>query len=425
MLGKVAKTLLISLGTLALLGCSPRALLQRNDALTTVVLQDRNGFSETVSQPDRLARLATVDFNSPQPYERVIRVFQRNEDGSVPSILTCYYPNGQLSELLDVLSGRASGRYCRWHQNGQINLYAVVMGGVADVNDRAKQTWLFDGESLVWDEEGHLIARIPYDRGALHGIEQHYYPSGSTQESIPYVKGLLHGTREAYSPNGELLQRQDFDQGQPHGHAESWWLHEHRLSTQEIWSQGLLLQGEYYHADGTSAGSVQQGSGHRILFDTARMIRRYQVQTGRVEGFVEEFNASNVCIRTWNEAQGMKQGVERVFEPKNGNLKLELCWKDDVLQGPCRTYYVDGKLESQKELSDNQVHGRCLAWYPSGQVMLLEEYQQGILERGEYYELGSLVPVSQVVQGHGTVTLYDGSGRKAKTIPIVNGIPTP
>ena len=422
--GKVARVLLAS-GLIFLAGCSPEHILKSENALTTVVLQDRNGFSETVSQSDRLSRLEGVDFLSPQPYERVIRVFQRRDDGSVPSVLSCYYPNGQISELLDVVSGRAYGRYSRWHPNGQKQLEAIVMGGIADVTDRAKQTWLFDGESQVWDSEGRRIAFIPYEKGALHGQEEHYFPSGAMKERRPHFKGQLHGVCELFTESGELLQRQEYEFGQPHGKSEAWWLREHRLSANELWSRGALLQGEYFLPDGTLVGQVQQGSGERVLFENGRVHRRYQVQAGQVDGLIEEFSPSGLLTRSWCETQGLRQGLERVYDAKNGRLKLELSWKDDILQGPCRSYYPDGRLESQRECSDNQIEGRCVAWYPSGQLMLLEDYQQGLLDRGEYYELGSLVPVSQVVQRHGTVTLYDASGRKTRSVPIVNGVPAP
>jgi len=422
--GKVGRVLL-SLGALLLGGCASHTLKVQEEALTTVVLQDRNGFSETVSQPDRLARLSGVDFTAPQSYEKVIRVFQRREDGAVPSVLTCYYPNGQLSDLLDVVSGRASGRYCHWHPNGQIHIYTVVMGGVGDVNERAKQTWLFDGESLVWDEEGHLTARIPYDRGALHGTEQRYYSSGALQESTHYQKGLPQGTHEAYSPEGLLLQRIEYEQGLLHGRCEQWWPGEQRPQSEEIWSMGRLLKATYYSSKGTVLGHVTDGNGERLVFEQGHLARKYQVQGGVIEGKVDEYTPAGMLSRTWHEVQGVKQGTEKVYDRATGRLKLELTWKEDQLQGPTRTYYADGKLESQKELSENQLHGRCMAWYPTGQVMLLEEYQHGVLERGEYYELGSLVPISQVVQGHGTATLYDAQGHKTKTILIVNGIPAP
>ena len=149
------------------------------DRLMTIVLQDRNGFSETISQQDRLEKIASKDFLSPQPYQKVIRVFARDSGGTIPSILTTYHSNGQLQHYLEVENGRACGLYRLYFPNGKLKIEARVAGGVADLTEAAIATWQFEGCTSVFYPSGKLRASIPYEGGLIHGQEKHFYENGT------------------------------------------------------------------------------------------------------------------------------------------------------------------------------------------------------------------------------------------------------
>ena len=103
--------------------------------------------------------------------------------------------------------------------------------------------------------------------------------------------------------------------------------------------------------------------------------------------------------------------------------KMALTWYQGKLQGPARTWYSDGQLESQRELGDNKKNGLLTAWYQDGSLMLIEEYDQDKLVRGEYFRQGEKIPLTEVIKGKGTATLFDSEGHFIRRVAYVNGIP--
>ena len=140
--------------------------------VTSINIIDRNGMSETISSKERLSAFDKTDFLTPQPYQKVLRLYGRSENGDVRARITSYHPNGQVKQYLEAANNRAHGVYKEWFANGQRKVEAFVIGGMADLNTQAEASWLFDGTSLAWDEEGHLLAKIFYQKGDLEGIAE-------------------------------------------------------------------------------------------------------------------------------------------------------------------------------------------------------------------------------------------------------------
>src|SRR5579872_3284420 len=138
-----------------------------SEPLVGIQIQDRNGLTETISTPDRLGIYEEVDFFSTQPYKKVVRVYKK--EGKNHAKITTYHPNGSIWQYLESQEMRAQGAYREWHSNGQLRIEATVIGGTADVSLGSEQDWLFDEVNKVWDEQGHLIAKLPYFKGMLEG----------------------------------------------------------------------------------------------------------------------------------------------------------------------------------------------------------------------------------------------------------------
>src|SRR3990167_1007693 len=155
------------------------------EPLFAIKIQDRNGLTETISSPERLEAYKGTDFLSSQPYKKVLRVYKKA--GKTHSVITAYHPNGAIAQYLEAEEMRAHGAYKEWFPNGQQKIEAIVIGGTADIVPGAQRDWLFDGITRVWNEQGHLLAKIPYQKGVLQGTSTYYYSSGETQRQIQYI----------------------------------------------------------------------------------------------------------------------------------------------------------------------------------------------------------------------------------------------
>jgi antitoxin component YwqK of YwqJK toxin-antitoxin module len=100
-----------------------------------------------------------------------------------------------------------------------------------------------------------------------------------------------------------------------------------------------------------------------------------------------------------------------------------LTWYEGKIQGLVKTWYPNGIQESQREMSNNMKNGIATAWYRDGNMMLLEEYRQDRLLRGEYYSPAERYPISTIKEGSGIATLYNADGTFLQRVTYRNGEP--
>jgi antitoxin component YwqK of YwqJK toxin-antitoxin module len=398
----------------------------KEDHLTSIQMIDRHGFSETVSAKERLSRYQSVDFLSPQPYQRILRVFNRDSQGRTHAKLTCYHPNGQISQFLEVVDGRAHGPYREWHANGTKKIEAQVIEGVADLSPMAQSSWLFDGKSSVWDEAGNCLAEIFYSKGVLEGVSKYYYPSHQLQKEVPFVQNEIHGTEILYAENGEVEEKISYVNGLREGVALGFWPDKSEKYT-EVYEKDKLKKGIYFSQNKELISEVKEGAGKQAVFQKGKLLSLITFQQGVPEGLIQIFNEKGELSQEYHVQEGKKTGEEREYYPPNkeGKLlpKLSVTWHEDLIHGLTKTWYPTGAMESQKEISSNKKHGMSFAWYKEGGLMFTEEYDNEKLVRGSYFKKGEKEPISKIEGGKGVATLYDADGKFLKKISYEKGKP--
>ena len=418
------KRLFILFFSLSILtACAQKTAKQaQKGALTSVSLVDRNGFSETLSSSERLRRLEKADFLAPQPYQKVLRTFERNKKGEVPSVITSYHANGQIREYLDVVSSRAHGTYREWYSNGVQKVEARVISGAADLEPEAQKTWLFDGMTRAWFESGEIEAEIPYEKGKLEGEAIHYHSSGDVWKRTPHKNGLIDGKVKVFNGDGSLLMESDYFAGKRHGKSERFWP-ANKQAFQERYSGGLLTSGTYWNKQGAIVGKIEGGNGFRAVFGRSEVESLQEFRNGRQEGIVKLLRENGTTSRYHHTKGSAKHGAEVIFYPNSDQRKLEMSWSNGAVHGIAKTWYPNGAMRSQREMSQNKRQGLSSAWYPDGSLMLLEEYEGDRLVRAEYRKKGERPPVSRVLGGEGTATLFDEHGHVLRRIKYEGGLP--
>lgn len=419
------KSILVAcVGSLLLLSsCAPKTN-ENEPKLTVINIIDQNGLTETISTPDRIKQYDAVDFLCNQPYKKVMRIYSRDECGNVTAYITSYHPNGQPWQYLEVVNGRAFGMYQEWYANGQLKIEARVISGNADLDTAAQKTWLFEGLCTVWDEQGQKSAEMPYIKGLLEGLCIYYHPCGTIWKSTPCYQGKREGVQQVFMETGELLSEISFCQDEPDGYSHRYWP-DGCLSTEESFTRGRLMCGCYWDRQGRMITEVVLGHGKRTLFgkEFVSMIQEYH--NGIPEGKVEIYSAKGQLCSFHHVKEGYKHGEEVQLYPGTLEPKLSLNWFQGKVQGVCRTWYKNGQLENQREMSENIKNGLLTAWYRDGSLMLIEEYDHDKLVRGEYYRRGEKRSLTEVHNGRGVATLFDPEGGFVKRIAYMNGLPEP
>ncbi len=390
--------------------------------ITSINIIDRNGMSETISSKERLGAFNNTDFLAPQPYQKVLRVYGNSNNGQVSSCITSYHPNGQIKQYLEALNNRAFGAYREWHPNGTCKVDAYVIGGSADINTNAEQSWVFDGTSRAWNDEESLIAEIQYKKGELEGVSTYYHPNGKVWKISPYSKNTLHGTQITYLEDGTTFQTTTYENGLKHGASVRYW-QGGEIAFEEEYQKGELNFATYYTPFGASIASIQNGSGHRAVFGKTELLELQEFKNGKQDGIVKVYENGTTLIATYTMKDGEKQGEELNYFPGTEHPKLLLNWHGGILQGAVKTWHENGQLESHREMSENQKNGLLTAWYRNGSLMLVEEYEKDKLQKGEYFRMGERHAASKVEKGSGVATLFNSEGNFSRKVYYHDGTP--
>jgi antitoxin component YwqK of YwqJK toxin-antitoxin module len=383
---------------------------------------DRNGMSETIHTKDRLNAYEKTNFLAPQPYQKVMRIYAKEKNGDIRSCITSYHPNGLIKQYLEAVNHRACGRYHEWHPNGSMKIDAMVIGGTADINTQAEQNWLFDGVNRAWDEEGLLTAEIRYAKGELQGESVYYHPNGKKWKICPFSKSQLDGKMEVFLEDGSIFQTILYKEGKKNGLSARYWSIG-KIAYQEEYADNLLLEACYYDFLGHLVASIRNGKGFRALFGKKELQQLQEYDNGQQEGCVKVFDEQKNLVSKFSVKNGEKHGEEIDYFPSSNQPKLLLTWHEGVLQGPVKTWYEEGQLESQREMSGNQKQGLLTAWYRNGALMLVEEYDNDRLIKGEYYRMSEKTAVSQIERGKGIATLFNPEGNFSRKIYYEDGKP--
>ena len=411
---------------LLLCGCAAQSMQDHSSTITSMQIVDRNGFAETISNKDRISTYKATDFLAPQPFQKVSRVFGRNAQGQSTAKITSYHDNGLPFQYLEVTDGRAHGFYREWFPNGKLKIESLLIEGLADIHDLAQRSWVFEGISRVWNDQGNLAAEIHYQKGLLHTASLYYHPNGAIQKIIPYESGLIEGDLVVYDENGTLLEKVSYVSGQKQGEALCYWSKEHPLYI-ERYEADLLLEASYFDPAGTRVSHIDQGKGAQALFKDGCLYSLVEYLNGVPEGLVTIFNSNGTTRSTYAIKEGKKQGEEWEYYPsKNGEKpqpKICVHWNDDLLQGIIKTWYSNGVMESQREVNGNKKQGLCFAWYKNADVMLVEEYENDLLVKGSYFKKSDKAPVSKIEAGKGVATLYTSDGIFIRKVSYEKGNP--
>jgi len=415
-------------------GCSQYRSNAIQDELVMIQTTDRNGISETISSKEKIKKMKTQDFLKPQPYKKVLRVFEKRKNEKNFSIITSYHPNGNLFQFLEIEKARAKGCYREWFSNGVQKVEAIIIGGPADLSFSSQKEWIFDQTCYAWDETGKLVSKISYNQGVLDGSSLYYYPNESLKKIIPFKEGKIHGDLIVNNEKGKIILKELFENGKKEGPSFGYWENE-KVKFIEEYNQNKLLDAQYFDKNNNLAGYIKEGKGNKVCFKDEIIHSLIEYQDGIAEGKVEYFSPDKQLISCHFSKNGKKQGEELFFflqeeidpqlkMPAQNRLnKLSLTWDRGVLHGVMKTWYNNGQIESQRQMSKNKKNGTNCAWYKDGSIMLIEEYEEDILIKGRYYKFNSNDPISTIDNGMGIATLYDCNGIYLRKVKYNKGKP--
>ncbi len=397
--------------------CGPKP----SEELVCLQIIDRTDMTKTISQQDRLKTFQKTDFAKPQPYKQVVRVYQPHNRAVKKSKITSYYKNGNLWQYLEAIDSNACGQYLEYYPNGQLAMQAKVIGGPASLALEDKKQWLFDQQSLAFDEEGNILGSFFYEQGLLEKEGAYYYSSGKKKKIVPYLHNEIHGQLITFFENGNFKEKANYQHNQKNGSAFGYFKNG-KLAFKEHYQNNLLLEGVYFNPKQELVSFIQDQTGFKTLFHENGEKTQIEYQEGQAYGVVKRFNSQGSLIHLYHQKNGKKEGEEIEYFP-NGVAKISLQWSDDKIQGEVKTWYENGQLASSSELNHNKKNGLSTSFYEDGSLMLVEEYDNDLLKKGKYYKKGEKKETSSIQEGEGLATLFDKHGNFLKKVIYSKGRP--
>ena len=185
--------------------------------------------------------------------------------------------------------------------------------------------------------------------------------------------GRLHGSNTGYFADGKVRHQYTFKDGAKVGTNTDYY-HNGQIQTQEKFTNGFDSELNAFDSLGT-----KQFEKH--------------FRKGKPHGswLLYMANGKNLSAKE-TYLDGQLNGLRTTYH-LNGQKKTEEMWKFDMLTGPVKNFYEDGKLLSQCDFRGNRMHGLYTSYWPNGKIKEQGEYvaNKKHKEWKEFDEEGKLV----------------------------------
>lgn len=364
-----------------------------------------------------------------------------------------FYENGQISSEGSLRNGKPDGYWKSYYRNGKLK---------AEGNRR---NFKLDGPWVFYNRDGLKTSVInyklgnkngpseTYKEGILHKIDYYvdnlqegnskfFYPDSSLQKLVPYSEGKKNGEGYEYArdgrvisilsfKDGDLIRQQSINRFDQQEQKQGLWVSFYKSMAKKVEGPYLndLKNGywKYYESNGNLIkaekwikGELQEGATEVAKVEvrkeidpkTGKLSFKGAYQNDKPTGVHREYNEEGEVVSSTIydqgiklfegivDQQGRKQGPWKVFY-RDGSLKAEGSYKDDLKIGQWRYYFRDGSLEQQGNYNAGRAQGVWEWFFPNGETLREEEYNLG-LEDGmstEYNDSGAVIAEGPYVDG--------------------------
>lgn len=365
-----------------------------------------------------------------------------------------YYENGQVSSEGSLRNGQPDGYWKSYYRDGTLK----AEGNRKDF--QLDSLWIFynrdglktvsieykagqkEGLRKTFDEQERLIKRERFRADLASGFTDLLYPEGQLKKQIPFVEGKEEGQGFEYAKDGRIITLLDYKGGRlarkqninrfdQQGQKSGLWVTFHKNGNIE--SEGPYLNDlkngywKFYRFNGDLLrvekwvnGELQEGAAEvakvelkkEINPKTGKLSFKGAFQNGKPTGVHRRYNDEGEVISAEIYDQGIKlfegivdeegrkQGPWKVFY-RDGNLRAEGAYQDNLKVGTWKYYYRDGKLEQTGNYIAGKPNGTWNWYFPTGDLLREEEYLNG-LEDGlsiEYSDSGTVIAQGEYIDG--------------------------
>lgn len=202
-------------------------------------------------------------------------------------------------------------------------------------------------------------------QGNKQGKWMKKYKNGTIAYIGYFKNNMLVGTYKRWYTSGALMCEINYNYDGSVGYARLYWDNGKLMAKGKYINQNIKDSvWEYYGVDG-------------------KLMRRETFVKGVLNGDSYSFyrDGKPSCHATYKN--GKLDGIYREFWEDNGQVRLEIHYKDSVRYGPLRVYYYNGKMYIDGNYYDDLPHGKWKIYKENGTLDRELEYIRGHLKDEE------------------------------------------
>ena len=289
-----------------------------------------------------------------------------------------YHKNGNIAEKVFYVNGKVEGPAHIYLENGNYYKYNYVGNKL-------------NGQAFLYDKEHRILEMATYKDNVLEGENIKYYLSGSVKSEMMYSRGKIEGYVKYYDEKGREVSTLLYKDGREINKIQH--IDEDKYDTRSAFSK---KQG--------AESVVWQGPAMAHLNETRKMINE-------IKFFKKEKNLN---------------GMHRTYY-KNGHVRYEGRFSNNVPYGEFRTYSLEGKIIGTDNYSGGKLTGISKMYYATGEKLAEYRYKNGKLEgvSSVYKKDGGLITEVSYRNNllHGSLKSFYENGRLCFESYFSNGEP--
>ena len=243
-----------------------------------------------------------------------------------------FFQDGKKRIEGNYIMGKLACEYKEWHANGKLSLHSYYKVGKKD------------GEHKSWNENGVLQVHSHYLDGNLDGEYKDYYPNGELFHHSNWKDGFLEGEYKKYHQNGRLGCLCYYKNNLKHGEYKLFYESGRKyIVTNYVEDQEEGEKKVYYDLD-------SENPIHYTIY----------YKGDKKHGEYLEF---------YRDGTGLHG---------SGNKKCSYNYKDGVLDGEDKEWYINGQISQECYYKDGKKHGKYKKFDKNGMITLKCQYKDDI-----------------------------------------------
>ncbi|PBQ31944.1 hypothetical protein CNR22_09235 [Sphingobacteriaceae bacterium] len=296
--------------------------------------------------------------------------------------LVLYHPNGNKRREGKVSDGELDGIWKDYSSFGVLTREANYKEG------------RFDGKYLEYHTNGKVRKERLYKEGTEDGYYKSFYLDGTLETEGMIVEGESQGYWKNYYKNGSLESNTYYLNDDMFGWNEYFDVNA-KLSSENLYRENCLVKIVYHDTTGSVSQNIDLPGGtgliERKTMDGVVIFKKQYVKD-YAEGTSKSFYPDGKTETEVEYKKGKREGKAFAFNPLGGQIS-EIGYFNNEKNGKELVYFDNGKVQSEYYYENGNINGKCFFYFQSGKIFKDINYDYGDTE-GEsnvYDESGELI----------------------------------